>query len=89
MWLGVVLNLTPAQLCQVKLMDHAVAFARTVSGVHFRTDDIAGLNLGQIIIKDKLPEHLNMRYGSDPDLVIQKISTLEFDWNDFLNSDCV
>ena len=89
MWLGVVLNLTPAQLCQVKLTDHAVAFARTVAGVHFRTDNIAGLNLGQIIIKDKLPEYLNMRYGSDPDLVIQKIATLEFDWNDFLNSDCV
>ena len=89
MWLGVVLNLTPEQLCQVKLMDHAVAFARTVSGVHFRTDDIAGLKLGQIIIKDKLPGHLNTQYGSDPHLVTQKIRTLEFDWNDFLNSDCV
>jgi CBS domain containing-hemolysin-like protein len=39
----VVLDLTPKQLCQIKLTDWAVSYARTVAGVHYVTDNIAGL----------------------------------------------
>jgi hypothetical protein len=60
-----------------------VAYARTVAGVHFPGDNIAGLNLGQEIIPSKLPEHLAHRYGSDPTIVRQKIESLHFDWKDF------
>jgi membrane-associated phospholipid phosphatase len=87
-WLAVVLNLTPEQSCQAKLVDYGVAYARTVAGVHFPGDNTAGLNLGQEVVASKLPEHLAHRYGSDPTIVRQKIDSLRFDWRDFLDSDC-
>lgn len=34
LWLGVVLNLTEEQFCEVQKTDYAVAYARTVAGVH-------------------------------------------------------
>ena len=47
--------------------------ARTVAGVHFPTDNIAGLNLGQEILAPRLPGYLAERYGSDPRVVCEKI----------------
>jgi hypothetical protein len=47
LWLAVVANLTDDQYCQVLRTDHAVAYARTVAGVHYTADNIAGLNMGQ------------------------------------------
>jgi membrane-associated phospholipid phosphatase len=88
LWLAVVLNLTPEQWCQAKLVDYGVAYARTIAGVHFPSDNIAGLNLGQEVVASKLPGHLAIRYGSDPTVIRQKIANLRFDWRDFLDSDC-
>ena len=88
LWLATVLNLTPEQWCQAKLVDYGVAYARTIAGVHFRGDNIAGLNLGQEIIAAKLPEYLSSRYGSNLTVVQQKVDSLRFDWRDFSDSDC-
>jgi hypothetical protein len=83
LWLAVVADLTPDQYCQVLRTDYAVSFARTVAGVHYTTDNIAGLNLGQKILADKLAAHLAEKYGADPQVVQQKINSLTFDWNTF------
>jgi hypothetical protein len=87
-WLAVILNLSPEQFCQAKLVDYGVAYARTVAGVHFPDDNIAGLNLDQETIAAKMPEHLEQRYGSNPVAVREKIASLRFDWRDFLDSEC-
>lgn len=47
LWLAVVADLTDEQYCQVLRTDHSVAYARTVAGVHYPGDNIAGLNMGQ------------------------------------------
>jgi hypothetical protein len=83
LWLAVVADLTDDQYCQVLRTDYAVSFARTVAGVHYTTDNIAGLNLGQKILADKLAGHLSEKYGADPQVVQQKIDSLRFDWNTF------
>lgn len=88
LWLAVVMNLTDDQYCEVKRLDYAISYARTVSGVHFPTDNIAGLNIGQEIIARKLPGELKRMYGSNKSMVKEKIKTLRFDWNDFKSSDC-
>ena len=46
LWLPVIANLTEEQYCQVLLTDYAVSFARTVAGVHYRSDNMAGLEHG-------------------------------------------
>jgi len=87
-WLAVVLNLTEEQHCQAKLVDYGVAYARTVAGVHYASDNIAGLKLGQKIMKDKLPAYLHDKYGSDPALVRAKLDAVHVDWDTFLDSEC-
>lgn len=88
LWLAVVLELTEEQWCQVKLMDYAVSYARTVAGVHYVSDNIAGLNLGQEVVARRLPQYLHEKYGSSVHRVEVKVNATRFDWNDFLDSDC-
>lgn len=87
-WIAVALNLTPSQYCEALRVDYAVSFARSCAGVHYTSDKIAGLNLGQTKLAEKLPEHLATRYGSNPDVVRAKIEQLRFDWGDFDSRDC-
>jgi len=47
LWLAVVADLTEEQYCEVLRTDHSVAYARTIAGVHYPKDNIAGLNMGQ------------------------------------------
>ena len=88
LWLNTVMDLTPAQQCEVFAVDYAVAYARTVAGVHFPQDNIAGLNLGQEILARKLPGYMAERYGSNPQSVRNKIATLRIDWNTYLEGPC-
>ena len=89
MWIAVVLDdLTPEQYCEALRVDYAASYARTIAGVHYPTDNIAGLNLGQKIIQDRLADHLSTMFGSDRDVVQAKIDRLTFDWADFDPSDC-
>lgn len=83
LWLAVVTNLTPAQLAQARLTDYAVAYARTVAGVHYPYDNVGGLNMGQEIIARNLPGYLNKQYGSDMEKVRAKLERYRFDWSEF------
>ena len=88
LWMALVLNLTPEQACEARAVDYAISYARTVAGVHYRTDNIAGLTAGQEILARKLPRYMAWRYGSDPYAVKEKIKSIRFDWNEYLTSDC-
>lgn len=83
LWLPVVANLTPEQERQTKLVDYGVAYGRTVAGVHYDHDNIAGLALGQEIIAQELPKYLKFLFGSDIANVEQKIASKRFDWTDY------
>ena len=88
LWLAVVADLTEEQYCQALRMDYAVAMARAVAGVHYPTDNIAGLNIGQRVVASALPDYLYQEYGADKDLVRAKIRSLDFDWNTFNSHEC-
>jgi len=82
-WLDIVLDLTPEELCQARLTDYGVAYARTVAGVHYPDDNIDGLNIGQEVIALALPGYLSLKYGADEQSVRSKIEEKRFNWNDF------
>jgi len=86
-WMSVVLDLTPEQLCEARKVDWAVAYARTVAGVHYPDDNIDGLNLGQNVISALLADYLEYKYGADKSVVEAKIESMRFDWNAFDPSD--
>ncbi|KAL3894305.1 MAG: hypothetical protein SGARI_007787, partial [Bacillariaceae sp.] len=69
-------------------VDYAVAYARTVAGVHYPMDNFAGLNIGLNIIKEKLPAHLADYYGYDEGMVRSKLEALTFDWETFDPYEC-
>lgn len=85
MWMPVVMDLTPEQVCHVKAVDYAVSYARTVAGVHYPSDNIVGLQLGQEIIARKLPRYLANQYGGDIRDIRAKVGQFRFDWSDYLN----
>lgn len=74
-WAPTVLMLTKEQICQCKLLDWAIAFARTLAGVHYPSDNLAGLKLGQKLMYKNLPPYLSKKYGADPN-ALRLISTL-------------
>jgi len=86
LWLPIVAELTPEQWSQAKKTDLAVAMARTVAGVHYRDDNIAGLKMGQEIVARELPQYLAFKYGADPIKVRQKIASFRFDWKQEMNT---
>jgi hypothetical protein len=81
MVLGVLLDLTPAQLAEARNMDYAVATFRTVAGVHFETDNLAGLKIGQLAIEAWLPDFLAEYAGADPEAVRAKMAKIKYDWD--------
>jgi len=83
MWLRVVLNLTDQQFCEAKKLDYYVAYARTVAGVHYSDDNIAGLNMGQEVAARELIGYLPAKYNSDKMHVKEKIEAMRFDWRDY------
>lgn len=88
LWLAVVANLTDEQYCQVLRTDYAVSFARTIAGVHYTSDNFAGLNMGQEVIAHALPDHLEKVYGAKADAVRAKIEKYRFDWRNFSPETC-
>jgi len=69
--------------CEGHRLDYAVSYSRADP-----MDNIAGLNLGQVMIAEKLPFHLAETYGSDADKVQAKVNRLRFDWADFDPKTC-
>ncbi|MEM6730954.1 MAG: hypothetical protein AAF658_05330, partial [Myxococcota bacterium] len=80
LYLGVVLDLTPEQMTEARRLDYAVAASRSLAGVHYDTDNRAGLTLGQEVLARSLPEYLHRRFGAAPDRVREKIEALRYDW---------
>ena len=91
-WLDIVMDLTEEQLCEARMLDYSVSYARTVAGVHYPSDNIAGLIAGEEILARKLPDLLHEEYGSDKDyvkdLIRKKKQEREFGWNTFEDSPC-
>mmetsp|Transcript_19647 Transcript_19647/g.32597 ORF Transcript_19647/g.32597 Transcript_19647/m.32597 type:complete len:208 (-) Transcript_19647:123-746(-) len=88
-WLPLVMNMTKDQICEAKALDYGVSFGRTIAGVHFNTDNTAGLNLGQHLLMSKLPGYLHQKFGARVSDVRAKIALLKHDWNDYMTSgDC-
>jgi membrane-associated phospholipid phosphatase len=83
MWLAVVADLTSEQYCQLLRMDYAVSFARTVAGMHYPTDNLAGLNLGQHLVALVLPQHLATEYGANLTAAQAKVDRFRFHWDSF------
>eukprot|EP00591_Stephanopyxis_turris_P016500 CAMPEP_0195539804 /NCGR_PEP_ID=MMETSP0794_2-20130614/50239_1 /TAXON_ID=515487 /ORGANISM="Stephanopyxis turris, Strain CCMP 815" /LENGTH=412 /DNA_ID=CAMNT_0040673857 /DNA_START=61 /DNA_END=1299 /DNA_ORIENTATION=+ len=87
-WLDVTQNLTEDQLCEARILDYSISYARTVAGVHYRGDNIAGLMVGQELIAQQLPEYLEGEYGADPDIVRDAIERSKYNWANFETSEC-
>merc|ERR1712157_416671 len=81
-WLAVICDLTEEQWEESKKVDLSVAAARTVAGVHYSSDNIAGLDLGQEVVAKELPRYLAEKYGADPIKVQEKIEIIRFRWED-------
>jgi hypothetical protein len=64
-WIEVVANLDQAQRNEARLLDYSISYFRTLAGVHYESDNRAGLALGQRILQEKLPTHLADRYSCD------------------------
>ena len=82
-WTQVVMNLTPRQRCEAQKVDFAVSIARTVAGVHFEDDNLAGLNMGQEVVARNVPEYFAEKYGSDASTVRRKVNAKRFQWEDY------
>ena len=87
-WLDVTMTLTEEQRCEARMLDWSIAYARTVAGVHYGDDNIAGLMVGQEILAQKLPKYLQEEYGADINAVKDAVKAARFDWTSFESSDC-
>lgn len=79
LYLAVLMDLSPEQLDEARKLDAAVATFRSMAGVHYDTDNRAGLALGQEVIARQLPDYL-AQFGADPDVVRAKIERVRLDW---------
>lgn len=59
-----------------------------LSGVHYPMDNLSGLNLGTLILNEKLPKHLATSYGYDEELMKTRLEALSFDWGTFDPYEC-
>eukprot|EP00547_Thalassionema_nitzschioides_P000275 CAMPEP_0194215246 /NCGR_PEP_ID=MMETSP0156-20130528/16912_1 /TAXON_ID=33649 /ORGANISM="Thalassionema nitzschioides, Strain L26-B" /LENGTH=737 /DNA_ID=CAMNT_0038943713 /DNA_START=23 /DNA_END=2236 /DNA_ORIENTATION=+ len=88
-WLPLVLDDMPMSLvCEIRKLDFAVSYARTVAGVHYPSDNTAGLKLGQEILTHGLPHYLAESYGADPNVIAERLEKQRFEWDDFMKSEC-
>lgn len=75
----IVYKATPQMVCEAIKTDFAVSKARTCAGVHFETDNIDGLNIGQEQAARFL-DYYFMEMGGEIDYIRQKIADKRFDW---------
>jgi len=82
LYFAVVLNLTSTQLKQARLLDCAVASFRSIAGVHYESDNMAGLAIGQEVLRRELPSFLSEHFGSNETVVSAKINAViaDHDW---------
>ena len=88
-WLDALMDLTKEQLCEARMLDYSISYARTVAGVHYASDNTAGLMVGQEILAQKLPQYLHDEYGADFTVVKEAVeAAARYNWTDFQNSTC-
>lgn len=58
LYLAVVMDLNPEQIAEARRLDYAVATSRSLAGVHYESDNLAGLALGEEVIARELPDFL-------------------------------
>jgi len=87
-WLDITMDLTEEQLCEARMLDYSVSYARTVAGVHYRTDNEAGLMVGQEILSQTLPTYLHEVYGANKKAVEKLAKDKLYNWTTFTDSDC-
>lgn len=82
LWLPIVMDLSAEQLQEARRLDWAVSRFRTVAGVHYDSDNRAGLMLGQQVVAKELPAFLFELFGSQIDRrrLEEKIVRHRFDW---------
>jgi hypothetical protein len=89
-YLPTLMDLTYHQVAETRKLDYAVAVSRSVAGVHYPSDNIAGLMLGQQIVVDKLPGLLES-LGFDSQYVTKartKLESCKFSWIEWENIGC-
>jgi hypothetical protein len=82
-WLPAIAQVTGEDYCEALRVDYAVSYGRTVSGVHYQQDNLAGLNIGQRLIRKQLPKFLESKYGYNAEIVKAKLDALSFGWETF------
>lgn len=80
-YLPVVLDLTEAQVEEARRLDYCVAWFRTLAGVHYLSDNVAGLALGQRCVQQDLPELLSRATGASAAAVRSEAKRYEVDWS--------
>jgi hypothetical protein len=87
-YLATVLNLSPEQLKEAQNLDCAVATFRSFAGVHYESDNMAGLSIGQEVLRRELPKMLHLNYGSDIAAVESKMEKV-ITANDWRKVSCI
>jgi hypothetical protein len=87
LYLAVVMDLSPEQIAEARRLDYAVATSRSLAGVHYESDNLAGLALGEEVVARELPDFL-AQFASSPEEAEQirtatreKIATIREDHN--------
>jgi len=89
LYLPLVLKLNTAQITELRKLDFAVATSRTFAGVHYPTDNRAGLNVGQEVLAKQLPGFFADQFGGSSKgketlraKVEAELAALSYDWRD-------
>lgn len=89
LYLPLVLKLNTAQITELRKLDFAVATSRTFAGVHYPTDNRAGLNIGHEVLAKQLPGVFASQFGRGSTgkaaleaNVKQELETLAYDWRE-------
>lgn len=77
--LAVVMDITPEQYNELRKFAVNIAFGRTYAGVHYPSDNIFGLKLGEHVIAQILPDFLDT-VGADREVVLARIAQYRTDW---------
>ena len=84
-WMRVMFNLTDAQVCEAMKIDYGVSYARTIAGVHFKRDNLDGLNMGKELIRLEIAKYLHDHFDADEAAAQAKADSIaaSFDWNNY------
>jgi len=84
-WMQVVFKLTDAQVCEAMKIDYGVSYARTIAGVHYKRDNLDGLNMGKEVIRRDIAKYLHDHFDADEAAAQAKADAIaaSFDWNNY------